>query len=79
MSALAAAVALLFSSLSASAAKRRARRILAPAAAVPLSPNLPAYAAQTIRRRRSELAWYLATAVLAIGVGVLATVWLNQA
>jgi len=79
MSALAAAVALLFSSLSASAAKRRARRILAPAAAVPLSPNLPASAAQTIRRRRSELVWYLATAVLAIGVGVLATVWLNQA
>ena len=79
ISALAAAVALLFSSLSASAAKRRARLILAPAAAAPLSPNLPASAAQTIRRRRSELVWYLATAVLAIGVGVLATVWLNQA
>jgi hypothetical protein len=79
ISALAAAVALLFSSLSASAAKRRARIILAPAAAVPLSPNLPASAAQAIRRRRSELVWYLATAVLAIGVGVLATVWLNQA
>jgi hypothetical protein len=78
-SALAAAVALLFSSLSASAAKRRARLILAPGAAVPLSLNLPASAAQAIRRRRSELVWYLATAVLAIGVGILATVWLNQA
>jgi hypothetical protein len=79
MSALAAAVAQLFSSLSTSAAKRRARLSLAPGAAVPLSPNLPASAAQAIRRRRSELVWYLATAVLAIGVGVLATVWLNQA
>jgi len=31
------------------------------------------------RRNRGELAWYLATAVLAAGVAVVVTVWLNRA
>ena len=31
------------------------------------------------RRNQSELAWYLATAVLAAGVAVVVTVWLNRA
>jgi hypothetical protein len=31
------------------------------------------------RRNQSELAWYLATAVLAAGVAVVLAVWLNRA
>jgi hypothetical protein len=31
------------------------------------------------RRNQSELAWYLATAVLAAGVAVVVAVWLNRA
>jgi hypothetical protein len=31
------------------------------------------------RRKRSELAWYLATALLAAGIGFVLTVWLNRA
>jgi hypothetical protein len=42
-----------------------------------LSSSLAASSAETIRRRRSEFAWYLATALLAVGIGVIATVWLN--
>jgi hypothetical protein len=42
-----------------------------------LFSSLAASSAETIRRRRSEFAWYLATALLAVGVGVIATVWLN--
>ena len=87
---LATAVALLFSSLSASAAKRGARPpVLSSSqsasaakggARVPLlSFGLVASAADAIRRRRGELVWYLATGVLATGVVVLATVWLNRA
>jgi hypothetical protein len=87
---LATAVALLFSSVPTSAAKRgtptsgpkqgtptsRAKRgTRSPL----LSSNLGASAAEAIRRRRGELTWYLATAVVATGVGVLATVWLNRA
>jgi len=87
---LAAAVALLFSSVPTSAAKRgtptsgakrgtptsRAKRgTRSPL----LSSNLGASAAKAIRHRRGELTWYLATAVLATGIGVLATVWLNRA
>jgi hypothetical protein len=34
-------------------------------------------AAFTDRRRRSELAWYVTTTVLAAGIGVVVTVWLN--
>ena len=30
------------------------------------------------RRRRSELAWYVTTALLAAGLGVVVTVWLNR-
>jgi hypothetical protein len=87
---LATAVALLFSSVPTSPAKRgtptsgakrgtpasRAkRRTRSPL----LSSKLGASAADAIRRRRGELTWYLATAVVATGVGVLATVWLNRA
>jgi hypothetical protein len=78
---LATAVALLFSSVPTSAAKRGtstsgARRgTRSPL----LSSNLGASAAKAVRRRRGELVWYLATAVVATGVGVLATVWLNRA
>ena len=43
-----------------------------------LSSSLAASSANTIRRRRSEFAWYLATALLAAGIGVVATVWLNR-
>jgi hypothetical protein len=48
-------------------------------AAALLSSSLAAFSANTIARRRSEFAWYFATALLAVGVGVLATVWLNRA
>ncbi len=44
-----------------------------------LSSSLAASSANTIRRRRGELAWYLATALFAAGIGVVATVWLNRA
>jgi hypothetical protein len=69
---LATAIALQFSSRAAPAGKRRARP-------PHLSSSLTESAAKAIRRRRGELVWYLATAVVATGVGVLATVWLNRA
>jgi hypothetical protein len=31
-----------------------------------------------VRRRRSEVAWYLVTALLAAGIGLVMTVWLNR-
>jgi hypothetical protein len=40
---------------------------------------LAASASVTSRRRRSELAWYLAATLLATGVGLLVAVWLNRA
>jgi hypothetical protein len=43
-----------------------------------LSLSLAASSANTVRRRRSELAWYSAAALFAAGVGVVATVWLNR-
>jgi hypothetical protein len=46
-------------------------------AAVLVSSSLAASSAKTISRRRSEYAWYLASALLAAGIGVVATVWLN--
>ncbi len=49
---------------------------LATAAAL-VSSSLAASSAKTISRRRSEYAWYLASALLAAGIGVVATVWLN--
>ena len=49
---------------------------LATSAAL-VSSSLAASSAKTISRRRSEFAWYLASAVLAAGIGVAATVWLN--
>lgn len=87
---LATAVALLFSSVPTSAARRgtptpAAKRRTPTSAARRrtrsplLSSNLGESAAKAIRRRRGELLWYLATAVVATGVGVLATVWLNRA
>jgi hypothetical protein len=73
---LAAAVAL----LSASRGKRGVRLTSGlPTAVAPLSSGLVASAAEALRRRRGELVWYLATAILATGIGVLATVWLNRA
>ena len=44
-----------------------------------LASSVAASSANTIRRRRSEFAWYLVTALLAVGIGVVATVWLNGA
>lgn len=43
-----------------------------------LASSLAASSANTVHRRRSELAWYLATALLAVAIGVAATVWLNR-
>jgi hypothetical protein len=43
-----------------------------------LSSSLAVSSANTVRRRRSELAWYSAAALFAAGVGVVATVWLNR-
>jgi hypothetical protein len=63
----------------AAAPKRGARFVLSLGTTVALvSPGLSTSPGKTIRRRRGELTWYLATAVLAAGVGVLATVWLNR-
>jgi len=44
-----------------------------------MASSVAASSANTIRRRRSEFAWYLVTALLAVGIGVVATVWLNGA
>jgi hypothetical protein len=61
------------------AAKGGARLVLGFVAAVALlSANLAASSAREVRRRRGDFAWYLVTAVLAVGVGVVATVWLNR-
>lgn len=60
-------------------AKAGARLMLRWATATALlSSSLAASSANTIRRRRSELAWYFATALFAAGIGVVATVWLNR-
>jgi hypothetical protein len=68
------------SARAAPAAKRGARLTLRWASAtVTRSFALAASAAVTSRRRRSELAWYLAVTVLAAGVGFLVTIWLNRA
>jgi hypothetical protein len=82
----AAATARLLSSLARSLARRAApaakggaRLMLRWANATALlSLSLGASSVDTIRRRRSEFAWYLATALLAAGIGVVATVWLNR-
>ena len=42
-----------------------------------LSSSLASASAYTIRRRRSEFAWYLATGLLAVGIGILATMLLS--
>jgi hypothetical protein len=61
------------------AAKRGPRWMLrrAAKAASLLSSGLAASWANTIRRRRVELAWYLATGLLAAGLGLAVTAWLN--
>ena len=61
-------------------AKGGARLMLRWATAIALmASSVAASSANTIRRRRSEFAWYLVTALLAVGIGVVATVWLNGA
>jgi hypothetical protein len=60
------------------AAKGGARLVLRSASATALlSSSFAAASAYTIRRRRSEFAWYLATGLLAVGIGVLATMLLS--
>jgi MYXO-CTERM domain-containing protein len=60
-------------------AKRGAGLALSLATSAALvSSSLAASSAKTISRRRGEFAWYLASALLAAGIGVVATVWLNQ-
>ena len=55
-------------------AKGGARLVLRWASATALlSSSLAASSANTILRRRSEFAWYLATGLLAIGVGLVVT------
>jgi hypothetical protein len=65
----------------AAAAERGVRRTMcwAGATAARSSLALAASAAAVGRRRRSKLAWYLVTALLAAGVGFVLTVWLNRA
>jgi hypothetical protein len=41
--------------------------------------DLAATATWTARHRRSEVAWYLATALFAAGIGLVVTVWLSGA
>jgi hypothetical protein len=59
-------------------AKAGARLMLQSATATALLSSLAASSANTVRRRRGELAWYSAAAVFAAGLGVVATVWLNR-
>jgi hypothetical protein len=67
-----------FAHRAAPAAKRGAGLMLSLATSAALvSSSLAASSAKTISRRRSEFAWYLASALLAAGIGVVATVWLN--
>jgi hypothetical protein len=67
-----------FAHRAAPAAKRGAGLALSLATSAALaSSSLAASSAKTISRRRSEYAWYLASALLAAGIGVVASVWLN--
>jgi hypothetical protein len=67
-----------FAHRAAPAAKRGAGLMLSLATSAALvSSSLAASSARTISRRRSEYAWYLASALIAAGIGVVATVWLN--
>jgi len=68
-----------FAHRAAPAAKGGARLMLSLAtASALLSSSLAASSADTIRRRRGELSWYFASALLATGIGLLATVWLGR-
>jgi hypothetical protein len=59
--------------------KGRARRTRRrPALTAGRLTALATAAAFNARRRRSELAWYVTTALLAAGLGVVVTVWLNR-
>ena len=62
-------------SAAAEAGARTTRRLAALTAQ--RSTALASAAAFSARRRRSELGWYVTTALLAAGMGVLVTVWLN--
>jgi hypothetical protein len=62
-------------SAAAEAGARTRRRLAALRAQ--RSTALASAAVFSARRRRSELAWYLTTALLAAGMGVVVTVWLN--
>ncbi len=67
-----------FAHRAAPVAKRGAGLMLSLATSAALvSSSLAASSARTISRRRSEYTWYLASALLAAGIGVVATVWLN--
>jgi hypothetical protein len=55
---------------------RRTRR--RPALTARRLTALATAAAYNARRPRSELAWYVTTALLAAGLGVIVTVWLNR-
>jgi hypothetical protein len=67
-----------FAHRAAPAAKRGAGLAVSLATSAALaSSSLAASSAKTISRRRSEYAWYLASALLAAGIGVVASVWLN--
>jgi type VI protein secretion system component VasK len=43
------------------------------------SLELAATATWSARRRRNEVAWYMATGLFAAGIGLVVTVWLNGA
>ena len=67
-----------FAHRAAPAAKRGAGLAVSLATSAALvSSSLAASSAKTISRRRSEYGWYLASALLAAGIGVVASVWLN--
>jgi hypothetical protein len=66
--------------LSTAIAERGARLAMRGASATAArSFALAASATVTSRRRRGDLAWYLAATLLAAGIGLLVTVWLNPA
>ena len=61
----------------AAAAEERAQKLAS--ATAERSAALARTATETVQRRRSELGWYLATSLLAVGIGLFVTAWLNGA
>jgi len=57
---------------------RRAGATALRFAGLVVSAALTAWRNLGARRKRGELAWYLATALLAAGFAVIVTVWLNR-